>query len=69
MLNVHLLRQISRAIKAHHLVFLAFALFWCSAKETYPQDAHQQLQAGYASTSEHTSSYLFSSWDGKRDDS
>ncbi len=49
MLKVLLLRQISRATKAHHLVFLVLALFWCSAKETYPQDAHQQLQAGYPS--------------------
>jgi hypothetical protein len=38
--------QISPTAKAHHLVFLVFALFWFSAKETYPQDAHQQLQAG-----------------------
>ena len=68
MLEVLLLRQISRAIKAHHLVFLVFALFWCSTKETYPQDAHQQLQAGYPSPSEHTRSYLFGSWDGKRDE-
>jgi carbohydrate-selective porin OprB len=68
MLKVLLLRQISRATKAQHLVFLVFALFWCSAKETYPQDAHQQLQAGYPSPSEHTSSYLFGSWDGKRDE-
>ena len=68
MLKVLLLRQISRATKAHHLVFLVFALFWCSAKETYPQDAHQQLQAGYPSPSEHTRSYLFGSWDGKRDE-
>lgn len=68
MLEVLLLRQISRATKAHHLVFLVFALFWCSTKETYPQDAHQQLQAGYPSPSEHTRSYLFGSWDGKRDE-
>ncbi len=68
MLKVLLLRQISRATKSHHLVFLVFALFWCSAKETYPQDAHQQLQAGYPSPSEHTRSYLFGSWDGKRDE-
>jgi hypothetical protein len=68
MMKVLLLRQISRATKAHHLVFLVFALFWCSGKETYPQDAHQQLQAGYPSPSEHTRSYLFSSWDGKRDE-
>jgi len=68
MLKVLLLRQISRATKAHHLIFLVFALFWCSAKETYPQDAHQQLQAGYPSPSEHTGSYLFGSWDGKRDE-
>ena len=56
MLKVLLLRQISLATKAHHLVFLVFALFWCSAKETYPQNAHQQLQGGYPSLSEHTSS-------------
>ena len=68
MLKVLLLRQISRATKAHHLVFLVFALFWCSAKETYPQDAHQQLQAGYPPPSEHTRSYLFGSWDAKRDE-
>ena len=68
MLKVLLLRQISRATKAHHLVFLVFALLWCSAKETYPQDAHQQLQAGYPSPSEHTRSDLFSSGDGKRDE-
>src|SRR5258708_18948270 len=68
MLKVLLLRQISRATKAHHLILLVFALFWCSAKETYPQDAHQQLQAGYPSPSEHTRSYLFGSWDGKRDE-
>jgi hypothetical protein len=49
MLKVLLVRQISRATKAHHLVFLVFALFWCSAKETYPQDARQQLQAEYPS--------------------
>jgi carbohydrate-selective porin OprB len=66
MLKMPLLRQISRATKAHHLVFLVFALVWCSAKETYPQDAHQQLQAGYPSSSEHTRSYLFGSWNGKR---
>jgi len=68
MQRVLLRRQIGRATKAHHLVFLVFALFWCSAKETYPQDAHQQLQAGYPSPSEHTRSYLFGSWDGKRDE-
>lgn len=68
MLEVLLLRQIRRATKAHHLAFLVFALFWCSTKETYPQDAHQQLQAGYPSPSEHTRSYLFGSWDGKRDE-
>jgi len=68
MQRVLLLRQIGRATKAHNLVFLVFALFWCSAKETYPQDAHQQLQAGYPSPSEHARSYLFGSWDGKRDE-
>ncbi len=68
MQRVLLLRQISRATKAPRLVFLVFALVWCSTKETYPQDAHQQLQAGYSSPSEHTRSYLFGSWDGKRDE-
>src|SRR5258708_19833110 len=68
MQRVLLLRQIGRARKARHLVFLVFALVWCSAKETYPQDAHQQLQAGYPSPSEETRSYLFGSWDGKRDE-
>jgi porin len=68
MQRVLLLRQIGRATKARHLVFLVFALVWCSAKEIYPQDAHQQLQAGYPSPSEHTRSYLFGSWDGKRDE-
>jgi porin len=66
MKRVLLLRKIGRATKARHLVFLVFALVWGSAKETYPQDAHQQLQAGYPSPSEHTSSYLFDGWDGKR---
>ena len=66
MLKVLLLRQMSRVTKAHRFVFLVFALFWCSAKETYPQDAHQQLQVGYPSPPEHTKSYPFVSWDGKR---
>src|SRR5258708_988319 len=68
MQRVLLLRQISRATKARRLVFLVLALFWCSAKETSPQDAHQQLQAGYPSPSEHPRSYVFGSWDGKRDE-
>jgi len=68
MQRVFLIRQIGRATKAGRLVFLVFALVWCSAKETYPQDAHEQLQAGYSSASEHTRSYLFGSWDGKRDE-
>src|SRR5882672_284661 len=68
MQRVLLLRQIGRATKARQLVFLVFALVWCSAKATYSQDAHQQLQAGYPSPSEHTRSYLFGRWDGNRDE-
>src|SRR5206468_1728587 len=54
--------------RAPRLAFLTVALASCSASSAYPQDAHQQLQAGYAATSEQSRPYLLGSWDEKRDE-
>ena len=60
--------RLDPAKKAHCNAFLILVLAWCSAKQAYPQDAHQQLQAGYASNSQDSRSYFFGGWNGKRDE-
>ena len=60
--------RLDHARKAHCNAFLILVLAWCSSKQGYPQDAHQQLQTGYASNSQDSRSYFFGSWDGKRDE-
>jgi porin len=68
MRNAGFYYRLNTARRVPRLAFLIFALACCSIRSAYPQDAHQQLQAGYLSASEHSRSYLFGNWDGKRDE-